>query len=110
MKSNQTKALLMAWGLSGALLLPAYSSVYAESLTVSVQQTAVCKGVVKDALGEPIIGASILVKGTTNGVITDLEGNFSLPNVRHGDVIQISFIGFGTQEVKWNGQPLQIVL
>ncbi len=110
MKSNQTKALLMALGLSGALLLPAYSGAYAESLTASVQQTAVCKGVVKDALGEPVIGASILVKGTTNGVITDLEGNFSLPNVRRGDVIQISYIGFVTQEIKWDGQPLQIVL
>ena len=47
------------------------------------QQASSCKGTVKDVMGEPIIGASVMVEGTTNGVITDLDGNFSLSNVHH---------------------------
>ena len=76
-----------------------------------IQQTASsCKGVVKDVTGEPVIGASIVVKGTTNGTITDFDGNFSLENVKDGDVIVISFIGYTSQEVKWKGAPLAITL
>lgn len=48
------------------------------------------QGVVKDATGEPIIGANVLVKGTTNGVITDFDGNYSLTNVNSQDVIVFS--------------------
>lgn len=46
------------------------------------QQENACKGVVKDSKGETIIGASVVVKGTSNGTITDFDGNFSLPNVK----------------------------
>ena len=59
----------------------------------AVQQDGTCTGVVKDATGETIIGASVLVKGTTNGVITDIDGNFQLRNVKPGDIIQISYVG-----------------
>ena len=76
----------------------------------AVQQDGTCTGVVKDAAGETIIGASVLVKGTTNGVITDIDGNFQLRNVKPGDIIQISYIGYSTQEFKWEGQPLNVVL
>lgn len=75
-----------------------------------VQQTSTCQGVVKDAIGESIIGASVIVKGTTNGTITDIEGNFSLPNVKKGDIIEISFVGYTTQNIKWTGQNLNIIL
>lgn len=74
------------------------------------QQASSCKGTVKDAMGEPIIGASVMVEGTTNGVITDLDGNFSLSNVQKGASIIISYIGYGTQTIKWDGQPLSITL
>ena len=74
------------------------------------QQSGVCKGVVKDATGETVIGASVVVKGTTNGTITGLDGDFSLSNVKNGDVIIVSFVGYQSQEVKWNGQPLNITL
>jgi len=74
------------------------------------QQSSTCSGVVKDAQGEAIIGASVVVKGTTNGSITDFDGNFSLSDVKKGDVIVISFVGYKTQEVVWNGQPMNIVL
>ena len=52
-----------------------------------IEQSDICQGVVKDANGESIIGASVLVKGTTNGSITGLDGDFSLRNVKKGDII-----------------------
>jgi TonB-linked SusC/RagA family outer membrane protein len=65
---------------------------------------------VKDTSGEPIIGASVLEKGTTNGIITDLDGNFSL-QAKKGSVLVVSFIGYKTQEVTVNSvQFLKITL
>ena len=61
-------------------------------------QQIVVKGIVKDTTGEPIIGANVIVKGTTNGTITDFDGNFLL-NANKGDIIVISFIGYLTQEL-----------
>lgn len=55
--------------------------------------------VVKDTTGEPIIGANVIVKGTTNGTITDFDGNFLL-NANKGDIIIISFIGYRSQEAQ----------
>ena len=48
-------------------------------------------GNVKDDKGEPLIGASVLVKGTTNGTITGIDGDFTLANVKKGDILEISF-------------------
>lgn len=64
----------------------------------------------KDATGESVIGASVVVKGTTNGTITDFDGNFSLDGIKKGDVIVISYVGYQTQEIKWNGSPLNVIL
>ena len=55
-------------------------------------------------------GASVVVKGTTNGTITDFDGNFSLDGIKKGDVIVISYVGYQTQEIKWNGSPLNVIL
>lgn len=66
------------------------------------QQQASLKGVVEDEFG-PVAGASVVVKGTTNGTVTDMNGNFVL-EVKKGDVIVISFIGYLTQEIKYNGE------
>ncbi len=74
------------------------------------QQSTTCTGVVKDATGEPVIGASVVVAGTTNGTITDFDGKFSLENVKPGSSLTISFIGFSSQTVKWKGTLLDIVL
>ena len=63
------------------------------------QQKTLIKGQVKDASGEPVIGASILEKGTSNGTITDIDGNFSI-NVKPGATLQISYIGFKAIETK----------
>jgi len=78
--------------------------------SVVTQQDGVCKGVVKDNQGETVIGASVVVKGSTNGTITGLDGDFTLNNVKRGDVIQISYIGYVSQEVVWQGTPLNITL
>ena len=74
------------------------------------QQSETATGVVKDGTGETVIGASVIVKGTTNGTITDFDGAFSLSNVKKGDIIQISFVGYQTYEVAWNGTPLNVTL
>ena len=75
-----------------------------------IQQNDVCKGAVVDQNGEPVIGASVVVKGTTNGTITGLDGDFSLNNVNKGDVILISFIGYTSEETIWNGAPITVIL
>jgi iron complex outermembrane receptor protein len=73
------------------------------------QQSTTLRGNVQDDLG-PVAGASVIVKGTTNGTITDVNGDFSL-QVSRGAVIQISFIGYVTQEVTYTGQSnLQVKL
>lgn len=64
---------------------------------------------VKDANDEPLIGVSVVIKGTSTGVVTDLNGNFSLSG-KVGDVIQFSFIGMVSQEHTFNGTPLQVVM
>lgn len=75
-----------------------------------VQQQTTCEGFVTDRDGESIIGASVVVKGTTNGTITGLDGEFNLSNVKKGDVITVSYVGYMTQEILWDGNPLKIVL
>ena len=64
---------------------------------VAFAQGRQVNGTVKDAAGEPMIGVNVLVKGTTNGTITDFDGNFLL-NANKGDIIIISFIGYRSQE------------
>ena len=67
------------------------------------QQNVKVTGTVEDALG-PVAGASVVIKGTTNGTMTDMDGNFTLDGVKNGDIIQISFIGYATQEIPYAGQ------
>ncbi len=108
-KSKPISCLLLSTVLcsSGAIYA---SDVVAMPRVDATQQQRSVKGTVTDAAG-PVIGASVIVKGTTNGTVTDMDGNFELPGVNRGDVIQISYIGYQTQEVKFNGQPsLQVKL
>ena len=99
--------------LAGATCFPA--SIFAETMPSKQgmnisQQNGKVTGTVVDDLG-PVAGASVVVKGTTNGNITDMDGNFTLEGVKNGDIIQISFIGYTTQEIKYTGQStLQIKL
>lgn len=97
--------LLMGMSFGGA-----YAADTVVSTVNTVQQNSVCKGIIKDSTGEPIIGAAVVVKGTTNGVVTDIDGNFELSDVKKGDVLQISYVGYVTQEIVFNGQALNVVL
>lgn len=73
-------------------------------------QSITVKGIVKDATGETVIGASVIEKGTTNGIITGLDGDFTL-QVPGDAVLVISYIGYVTQEVKVNGTaPINVTL
>lgn len=74
------------------------------------QQSTSCRGNVKDGVGEPVIGASIIVKGTSSGTITDIDGNFVLNDLNDGDIIEISYVGYIAQEIVWKGQPINVVL
>lgn len=65
----------------------------------AVSETKKISGIVKDERGEPVIGANVVVKGTTNGTVTDMDGKYTL-EVPAGGVLQISYIGYNTQEVK----------
>ncbi|WP_455667598.1 SusC/RagA family TonB-linked outer membrane protein [Phocaeicola sp.] len=103
MKNNSNQAQAVRYTLSVWCLLFFFSiGMFAQQLTV--------KGNVKDATGEPVIGASVLVKGTTNGTITDFDGNFELPNVESDASIEITFVGYLPQTLKASSSPLNVIL
>lgn len=85
-------------------------TVPVQGSTEAVQQVSKCTGVVKDATGEPVTGATVRVKGSTLGAITGLDGDFSLDGVKVGDVLQVSFVGYKQLEVTWKGAALDITL
>ena len=108
---KRLKSVSMLLFLMGASTGAAYAVANPGVADVKItQQTGTCKGVVVDATGETVIGASVVVKGTTNGTITGIDGDFSLSGVKQGDVIQVSFVGYLTQEIKFKGESLKIIL
>ena len=105
MKSNSLRnnrktlaALLLCTGFIAGHPLSMMAGSNETSLEI-VQQQIKVSGVVKDSMGEPVIGASVVEKGTSNGIITDINGNFSL-SVTSGATLAISYIGYKTQEVQ----------
>ena len=80
----------------------------AESPAAVQPATATCTGVVTDSEGEPLMGASVIVVGTSMGVSTDLDGKFSIANVPVGSTIRVSYIGYDPIDLKWNGQALNV--
>lgn len=102
--SNNQIALIPK-GNTGQLNLRSFS----KTALPEVQQNRSIKGVVKDAFGETIIGASVVVKGTTTGTVTDMDGNFSL-DVPVGATLEVSYVGYLTQTVVANSTSLSIVM
>ena len=86
-------------------------TVTAPSNAQNVQQDAECKGVVIDATGEPVIGASVVVKGKAGvGTVTDIDGNFTLKNVKKGETLRITSLGMTPVEVVYNGSTVKVTL
>ena len=111
MKKNQLKLISVMLLLSGFSTGYIQAAPYAATTHMySAQQNNVCTGIVVDQNGETVVGASLVVKGTTNGTITGLDGDFSIPNVKKGDIIVASYVGYVNVEVVWNGKPLKIIL
>ena len=106
MKTVGVLLLLSAISAGTAYAVPKWGTAGVKE----IQQNGVCNGVVTDTTGETVIGASVVVKGTTNGTITGLDGDFSLSGVTKGSILVVSFVGYQNTEVKWNGQSLTIVL
>lgn len=106
----QTRKVLTRSGLIAGLCLSTLAPSYAlpagldaakaqnESVTI-IQQTKKVSGVVTDNTGEPILGANVVVKGTTEGTVTDMDGKYTL-DVPNNATLSISFIGYTTKEVK----------
>ena len=109
LKKKRTTSLLMAALFSTSLL---QASVMHEATAAIVQQHAVCKGTVIDTHGEPVVGASVFVvsKGQKKGSVTDLDGNFEISGVSPGSMVTISYVGFKTQQLPWNGKDLKVTL
>lgn len=108
---KQVSLLSVAAWLGCPHLVNAEGMVVESGAMSALQQSVEAKGVVYDATGFPVIGASVVEKGnSTNGVITDLDGNFTL-NVAKNAVIVISYMGYQTQEVQVTpGKILNITL
>lgn len=98
--------LCLPVSLHGAVDNPEMNDV---RTTASVQQSVKLYGMVIDETGLPVIGASVMVKGTTNGTITDVDGKFEL-TVGNNDVLSVSYIGYETQEIRPSGNNLVITL
>ena len=95
-----------------AACLTVLSPIGMQAAPAAVQVTpaaATVTGEVLDSTGEPLIGASVMVKGTTNGVATDIDGKFTL-NVNKGATLVVSYVGYKTQEVTVNSDNLVITL
>ena len=96
LKATTCLFLTAGAGMSPVFALPGT----AESMKMEItQQTVTVSGVVKDRKGEPIIGANIMEKGTTNGTITDFDGKYTLKVKSAQSVLTISYIGYKTQEI-----------
>ena len=99
--------MLLLMGLPSGFAMAETAPVETYAVT---QQKSPCKGTVVDASGEPLTGASVIVKGTTNGAMVDAEGHFSLNAVKPGAILRITFIGYDPQEIRWDGEPVEVIL
>lgn len=108
--SKQPQRMLFSTVMCASLFSVSPFTVLAEGTEVqTVMQSRQISGQVVDGNGDPVIGASVLVKGTSNGTITDIDGKFQLQNV--SGILVVSYIGYKTQEISLKGQKnLEIVL
>lgn len=99
------RRILYSSVIMASLIVSSPFSVFADTEEVqTVFQSSTIRGTVVDANGIPVIGASVLVKGTSNGTITDIDGNFTLQNT--SGTLVVSYIGYKTQEVSIQNQKV----
>lgn len=84
--------------------LPMTLAAFALSGVLAFAQTKSVSGTIVDEFGEPIIGANVLVQGTTNGAVTDLDGNFTISGVSSADQLVVTYIGYAQQTLTVGGQ------
>ena len=101
-KASAFCLLLSAFSVNAAMAAPAPAGTVDEVMVV--QQGKKVTGVVVDGTGEPVIGANVVVKGTTNGTITDFDGNYTIEGVPADGVLVISYIGYLSQEIPVGNQ------
>ncbi len=108
--SNNRKTLFALLLCSGFIAIHPLGAMAESANIVSQQQASEVKGIVRDVSGEPVIGASVVEKGTTNGSITDLDGQFTL-KVPPGGTVIITCIGYKTQEMTVTpGRTMEVTL
>ncbi len=100
---NFSALLGLSYSQKGSYIVLSSHKIKETSALLVDRQKKTITGVVTDEMGEPIIGANVIEKGTTNGIITDIDGKFTL-EVAPGAVVQVSYIGYNTQEVKIGNQ------
>ncbi|MDE5687562.1 MAG: SusC/RagA family TonB-linked outer membrane protein [Paramuribaculum sp.] len=110
MTNNNIKNWCLVLALASAPAMAFATSAESQAPVAAAQQAGDCTGVVTDADGEPLIGASVKVEGKTIGGSTDIDGKFSIKGVANGAKVTVSYIGCKPVTVTWNGQPLSIVL
>ena len=93
------KPISFALWLGASLVTPAVGWATQVPAPQHTQQSNQCTGTITDEQGEPVIGATVQVKGTNNRVITDFDGHFTLQNVNRGSVLILSYIGMDSQGV-----------
>lgn len=103
MKKNfNSISFMLLLGTLAATNAPLHATAVEDTSNAIAQQNKKVSGTVTDANG-PIIGATITIKGSSQGTITDMDGNFSL-DVAPGKILEISFVGYTTQQIKYTGQ------
>ena len=107
-KKTNIYLLMGTLALVGGAVVP--QTAYANDYYI-VQQSSTVRGTVVDVDGLPLTGASVAVVGTTNGTTVDNDGNFTLNGVKKGAKLNVSFIGYKTQQVVWDGtSAIEVVL
>lgn len=108
--NKRFKTVSLVLLLMGLPVAAAYAGPGPVETIEIVQQTGACSGIVTDESGDPLIGASVRVKGSNHGTNTNGDGRFTIPGVKKGATVVVSYIGFQTQEITWDGSNLSVRL
>ncbi len=97
--------MLLALGM-----VPTHAMEGLETQEVNQSKNGQCTGTIKEPSGEPVIGATVIVKGKQGGTITDIDGHFTLADIKPGQTVRITYVGYEPMEVVWKGGALDVTL